>query len=259
MNYCSVTYIFPFWYTHRYNRKGVDGLAYALEYYGALLLFVILMGNGYESLLVLAIALSVYMLLYECGYIENNVIAIEREKKPTLRHEDHEIEHLRRNFRQICTVRYGVAALLTGLLLFFRSGVEVVLFIVLLFATRTVFMLYNLRFREGLVHRLFFAVLRFLRYFTPIMFWIKPALLLTLPVTLVNIVNNFAWYDRWGIHLPRFFGTKLFDALAYGGFFLLFRNIIHDRMLALVFLYLAVIKTVLFLIVLWRERGVVHG
>ncbi len=254
-----IQYYLPFLYTHRYNRKGVDGLAYGLEYYGALLLFVILIGKGYESLLVLVIALTVYMMIYECGYIENNVIAIKREKKPTLRHEHHEIEQLRRNFRQICTVRYGVAALLTGLLLFFRSGIEVVLFIVLLFATRSVFMLYNLRFREGFVHRFLFAVLRFLRYFTPIMFWIKPALLLTFPVTLVNIVNNFAWYDRWGIQLPRFFGTKLFDALAYGGFFLLFRSIVHDRMLALVFLYLAVIKTVLFLIVLWRKRGAVYG
>jgi len=247
-------YYLPFLYTFSYNRKGLDGIAYFLEYCGALFILVWLFGNGLTDIFLLFGALSAYMTLYEIGYLENNVKAIRNEQNPTLRHTAPELIYLEQNYPKIIRKRYTVVIILTALM---ALGVDVIPFVLLLVVSRIIFYLYNMKYREGLVHRLLFMALRFLRYVSPVWFLGLPALFFAGFVSLVNLVNNFAWYDRWGVHLPRFFGTKLFDGLVYATLFLLFYQFENQRMVWL-FLYMAIIKFILFSIVFLQKKVFCH-
>ena len=247
-------YYLPFLYTFFYNRKGLDGIAYFLEYCGALFVLVWLCGDGVTEIFLFFGALSAYMTLYEIGYLENNVIAIKNEQHPTLRHTEQELIYLEQNYPKIIRIRYALVVILTALMAFW---IDVVPFISLLVLSRIIFYLYNMKYREGLVHRLLFMALRFLRYVSPVWFLGLPALFFAGVVSLVNLINNFAWYDRWGVHLPRFFGTKLFDGLVYATLFLLFYQFENQRMVWL-FLYMAIIKFILFSIVLLQKKVFCH-
>jgi hypothetical protein len=99
--------------------------------------------------------------------------------------------------------------------------------------------------------------LRFFRYVTPVWFLGIPAFIFASIVSFVNLINNFAWYDRWGVQLPRFFGTKLFDALVYGGVYIFFYLNSRDD-LATMFLFMACIKLFLFMIVLIDKKVFTH-
>ncbi len=247
-------YILPFFYTHKFNRTGIESWAYIFEYYVTLFIFTFLASYQSVDLLLIGLTLTAYMLIYEIGYMENNVYAIEKEKSPTLRHSDEEADFVRENFYKISLVRYLLAGALVGVM---ALWFHVLFFIVLLILTRTVFYLYNMQFRTGLVHRLLFMTLRYLRYFSPVWFLGVPAAVFAAIVAFVNLINNFAWYDRWGVHLPRFFGTKLFDALMYGG--VGFSLLHHDLVMAMVLLYMAGIKLVLFAMVLLQKRFAADG
>lgn len=234
----------PHQYTFLYNRKGIEGLAYFSEYYVPLLLFVVLSDGSANALITYFLAVSAFMSIYEIGYIENNVLAIEEDSVPTLRHTSKELLFLKKNLHTIFLTRYIIAALLAALMSFL---VDITFFIVLLIAVRVIFYLYNIRYRRGLFHRILFALLRFLRYFSPIYFLGMPSALLSLLISLLNIINNYAWYDRSTIHLPRFFGTKLFDSLVYGGYYLYFVCFQENQAITYTFLYLAIVKMILFL------------
>ncbi len=247
-----VVYTTPFIYTHLINRKGfIEGIAYALEYYVPLFLMVFLFSDNSSDIVLLCLSLTAFMSIYEIGYFENNVIAINYEKHPTIRHTKLELLYLEKNLKKIFYIRYFIALFLVAVMSLFESTWN---FIGLLILTRIVFYFYNLRYRFGLGNRLLFVLLRLLRYVTPIYFLGIVTLMFALPVAMVNLINNYAWYNRTNIHLPRFFGTKLFDACMYGLFYFIFKTLNYDS-IASVFLYLTTIKIVLFLIVLVKMRG----
>lgn len=246
-------YIFPFYYTHKYNRKGLESVAYFLEYYISLLIFVFLYFGNIGGGFIYILSLTIFMIVYEMGYIENNVFSIEKDKKPTIRHTIEEIEFLKNSYGTVFLFRYVMVAILVFVLSFY---INVFYFIVLLILTRVIFYLYNFKFRDGIINRILFFTLRFLRFFSPIYFLGLVGILLVFPMAIVNLVNNYAWYDRTKVHLPRFFGTKLFDSIAYGFFYFLFSGLGYDY-IAYVFLYLTVIKFILFLVALTMKRK--HG
>ena len=242
-------YIIPFLYTHAYNRKGIESIAYFLEYYVALGLFTFLSTNSVEELFIYIISLITLILVYEMGYIENNILAIALDKSPTLRHTQEETNNLKNNLKKIFLIRYLFIIILLSYLSFYTN---IWLLTILLLLTRIIYFLYNMKFRKGLIHRLLFGFLRFLRYWTPISFLGITSLFAVLPITLVNIINHYAWYDRTAIHLPRFFGTKIFDAIIYSIFFILFKAFGYNNH-AYLFLYLVIIKLLLFMFVLFKR------
>lgn len=246
-----VSDVVPFVYTHRYNRKGLEGIAYIFEYYIALLLYILLVSPTFTSVLVFIFSLTAFVLTYEMGYMENNILAISREDAPTIRHTPGELASFRGKLKQIFFFRYLMISVLLYVLSLYLSVWPIVL---LLIMTRVLFHLYNLYFRQGLSNRALFATLRFLRFYTPISYLGLGPLLLVLPIVIVNIINNYAWYDRTSVHLPRLFGTKLFDSFAYLIFYSLFIGIDHYN-IAYVFLYLSVIKILLFFIVLSQRKN----
>ena len=242
-------YIIPFLYTHRYNRKGIESIAYVLEYYVALALFVMLSCNNIDSVFIYLVSLTAFMLVYEIGYIENNVVAIEKESSPTIRHQRDELVYIKDNLKMIYMSRYLLSF---GLVVGLSFYIDVTYLVASLVVTRGVYYLYNIKYRTGTFNRTLFVTLRLLRYFAPISFLGLVSLIAVLPIVVVNIINNYAWYDRSKVHFPRFFGTKLFDAIAYGMFFLLFKFLNYDS-IAYLFLYLTVIKLVLFVAVLIKR------
>ena len=244
-------YVIPFFYTHKYNRKGIEGWAYFFEYYIALFVLVLLYTQNMLDLILLFLSLTAYSFIYEIGYIENNVFAIKLDAKPTLRHSELECSFIEKNMMKITMFRYIMAAIL---IIIMSQLTNVSLFVFLLMVTRVVFYLYNMQFRQGVVHRLLFVGLRFLRYFTPIFFLGINALLFVLPVVMVNFINNYAWYDRSSLHLPRFFGTKVFDSVSYLCFYLYFVYVLDLDTISYIFLYMAVMKMILFVAVLVQKR-----
>ena len=243
-------YIIPFFYTHKYNRKGIEGWVYFFEYYIALLLLLFFYTSNEIELLLFILGLTAYMLVYEIGYIENNVLAIQKEKKPTLRHNKSELYFIEKYFQKISFFRYFLSILLVYII---SLNTNVLVFVVLLIVTRVVFFLYNMKYRDGFLNRLLFVVLRFVRYFSPVWFLGIYSAVFATVVVIVNMINNFAWYDRWGFQLPRFFGTKLFDSAIYFGVYIYFAYGSEVDKLSYIFLYMAVIKILLFMIVFMKK------
>jgi hypothetical protein len=244
-------YYIPFFYTFKYNRKGLDAIAYFLEYVIALFVLVLLFGKNGIDIFIFLLALAAFTSIYEVGYLENNVQAVKQEKTPTIRHTESEFIYLEENYTKIVFIRYIVAIVLTIVLSFW---IDVGMFLLLLSLTRVSFYLYNMKFREGFIHRLLFMVLRFFRYFTSVWFLGAPAFIFAFIISFVNLINNFAWYDRWGVQLHRFFGTKLFDALVYTGVYIIFIRL-NNYIMAYFFLFFAIIKLVLFLTVLLFRKA----
>lgn len=241
-------YIYPYLYTFLYNRKGLEGWAYFFESYVALLMFVLLFMQNNFDIIYFVVSMTSVMTIYELGYIENNTQAIKKEKNPTIRHTEKELLFLKKNYYKIAFYRYMITFFLILGMSFYTNVIEL---IVGLIAIRISFYLYNEVFRKGITNRIIFSILRFLRYYVPISFFGEPAFLLAGIIAFVNFINNFAWYRRTKFYLPRFFGTKLFDAIIYFGIFILLYSI-EDSRLSYVFLYLFIIKLVLFIIKLIR-------
>jgi len=247
-----IQFIIPFLYTHTYNRKNVESIAYILEYYVALFLLSIVYSNHYHSFYVIFITLIITICIYEIGYLQNNVFSIKKDKNPTFRHSQDELLFLEQNIIPIIAIRFGLIMFLISILYFIPHNYNMILFIILLLSIIFIFILYNLKFREGIIHRLLFAILRFLRYFSPIFFLGTPAFIFSLIIALVNFINHFSWYNRGSVHLHRFFGTKLFDAIIYGNISLYFISI-HSK-LYIIFTYLFSIKLLLFIFVFITKR-----
>jgi len=242
-------YIIPLLYTHKYNRKGLDGLAYFLEYYAFILIFTYLRSYSIVECLIVFILLLAYMSIYEVGYIENNVFSIEKDISPTIRHSEDEILFLRKNYTTIFLYRYFISIIIVFALYFY---IDTFFFLVLLVLTRIVFYGYNFVYRTGIENRILFSLLRFLRFFSPIYLLGFVSFVVVLPIVLVNFINNYAWYDRTSFTLSRFFGTKLFDSISYLLFFFIFSNLGFGN-ISYIFIYLSIIKFFLFLIVLAKR------
>lgn len=238
--------IIPFFYTFKYNRKGVEGIAYFLEYQLLLLLFSYTFSSFDIVFLLKTFLLLVGLtLVYEIGYIENNTVAIQYEENPTLRHSKEEIKSIKKNYFKIKFWRYLILLFIIIVMTKLFSIKEVVVFILLLVLVRITYYEYNLVYRNGLKNRILFFILRFLRYYIPIFFIGKQALELCLIISFLNLINNFSWYKRSKISLPKLFGTKVFDLLYYA----IVYTLLNNQLLKIAFLYMIIIKIFLILII----------
>ncbi len=241
-------YIYPFFYTFLYNRKGLEGWAYFFEFYVLLFMFVLLFMQNSFDIVHFVVSITSVMAIYELGYIENNTHAIKKEKNPTIRHTEKELLFLEENYHKIAFYRYLITFFLILGISFYTNVIGLIVGLIVI---RIIFYLYNEVFRKGIPNRIIFLILRFLRYYVPISFFGEPAFILSSVIALINFINNLAWYRRTKFYLPRFFGTKLFDAIIYFCIFLLL-YVVEDIKLSYIFLYLSLIKLMLFIIKLLR-------
>jgi len=246
----NVKYIIPFFYTYRYNRRGIEGFAYFFEF--TLLPFVLLffLQDNYSFWLVF-VTMVLVTTIYEIGYIHNNVIAIKNEKCPTIRHKEEELELLRLNMYKIIAGRIVLSIIFFTLLMTMDLKYSIKLLIALS-AMIVIFMIYNTQ-KSGWKNRVLFFLLRWFRYYTVLLFSGSMAVLISTIIASVNFINHFAWYkNRTNFGLSRFFGTKLFDALVYAGCFVFFYQQ-QDEELAYLFLYLFVVKSLLFAVAVFLK------
>lgn len=251
-------YLIPFYYTYAFNRKGLEGIAYFLEF--TLLPFVILLmvQNTDASAWQVFVTLIVVTMMYEAGYIHNNVIAVRHESNPTIRHSADELETLYGAFSKIVLFRTLFSLLLLAVLATMNMvyALELLVLIVMMVG---VFYLYNLH-KSGWKNRVLYFLLRGIRYYAVLFFSGASAIPVSVMIAAVSFINHFAWYrERTGFGLVRFYGTKLFDALVYGVCFAILAMQHNKEGWASVFLYLSVVKIALFTVAvfqkwIWKKR-----
>lgn len=239
----NVVFYLPFLYTFSVNRKGLEGIAYFLEFYlFSFFAFIIFKGN---SLLPIDIIYFILMQvgftsLYEIGYIDNNTRSIKKESKPTLRHTKEQIEFAQNNYFSIYSIRIFLSA--SMFILIFDSVFSLSIFYSVL--TLLTFLLYN-NIRQGWLNRINFVLLRFLRYFSILVFLGWNGFAISLFISLNNFINNLAWYpERTKFRLPRFFGTKIFDAVIY--LIIGLSYLFVENEYGYLFIYMFVVKFILF-------------
>lgn len=248
----TAKYIIPFYYTYAFNRRGIEGVAYFLEF--TLLPFVVLMSvqNIHVSIWQVFVTLALVTTMYETGYIHNNVIAIYHENNPTIRHSADELKMLHGSFAKIVIIRMLFSLLLLALLAMMNMMYTFELF-VLVVVMVGVFYLYNLH-KSGWRNRVFYFLLRGVRYYAVLFFSGVGALPTSIMIATVSFINHFAWYrERTAFGLGRFFGTKLFDALVYGSCFVVLSMQRGEDGWASVFLYLSIVKIALFTVALFQK------
>lgn len=240
-----VKYILPFYYTFAYNRRGLEGIAYLLEF---TLFPLVVWWFSAVSFALWDVVLTIIAVtaIYEIGYLYNNVIAIRRDKAPTLRHSSEEIAFLETVLSRIVFFRLLFAGALVGLAAVIEPLYAIELFVLLL-AMILFFYLYN-RVRTGWLNRMLFFLLRFVRYYAVLFFSGSGAILASAGIAAVSFVNHLAWYrSRTAFGLGRFFGTKLFDAMVYATVSGVL-TVMGEQGWAQVFTYLFVVKILLFLV-----------
>ena len=110
--------------------------------------------------------------------------------------------------------------------------------------TLLTFLLYN-NIRQGWLNRINFVLLRFLRYFSILVFLGWNGFAISLFISLNNFINNLAWYpERTKFRLPRFFGTKIFDAVIY--LIIGLSYLFVENEYGYLFIYMFVVKFILF-------------
>jgi len=238
-----IKFIIPFYYTFQYNRKGFEGLAYLLEYYVfSVVSYMVYSVFEVEFLSVILLLVST-TLVYELGYIHNNVFAIKTEKSPTIRHDKNELIYIEKNLKIIMLSRIFIflSIIFYFFLIDIYTGVMILALSSLMLLT---FYLYNIT-RKGWKNRGLFFLLRFFRYCTVLILLGLDGCFIALIISIINFINNLSWYkNRTKFSLPRFFGTKLFDSMAY--LFISLLLYLNGNQMYLVFSYLAIIKIVLF-------------
>lgn len=239
----AVFYI-PFYYTFSVNRKGLEGIAYFLEFYFfSFFAFFIFKSYSISLMDVFSFFLMLvgFTSLYEIGYIDNNTRSIKNESKPTLRHNSEQIKFAQNNYRTIYLVRIILAVIVFSFL-FFKQDFHWALWCSLL--TLLVFLAYN-NIRQGWLNRLNFMLLRFARYVSVLVFLGVNGIVISLLVSAINFINNLAWYpERTKFRLPRFFGTKIFDSVVY--FIIGVVYLVIGNQYGYLFIYMFLIKFILF-------------
>ncbi len=246
-----INFITPYYYTFGYNRKGFEGIAYFLEY--TMLPFIAYwLYRPDITIIEIILILTIITTTYELGYIFNNIVSIKREKEPTIRHSSNELEFGSENLIYIVSIRIAIIILLLiGLavvdqkyVLNTLAGVIIISFI---------FYLYN-KVRGGWGNRVLFFLLRFTRYYFVLFFIGFPAFIISLLISLVNLINHLSWYGvRTKFNLPRLFGTKLFDGLMFFAFMCIC-FLYEKNQIAYIFLYLVFVKFILFGYKLFRGQ-----
>jgi len=236
-------FITPLYYTYRYNRVGLEGIAYFLEF--TILPFVVYsIYSPTISLNELIIIVIIIQTSYEMGYIYNNTITIQIEKNPTIRHSQEEIIYVDHYLYTIYAIRIGIIILLIYYLYIIDSP-YLAICILGVVSILSIFTLYNLV-REGWINRSLFFLLRFSRYYFTLFFISFPSILVSLLISSVSLINNLSWYPtRTKISLPRFFGTKLFDGVIYL-IFSIIMYMVDENSMGYIFLYLSLVKLILF-------------
>jgi len=247
-----VKYLIPFYYTFSYNRKGLEGVAYLLEF--TLFPFVVWLSvsDTLFTFAEVAVTLIAVTTMYEVGYLHNNVVAIRHEKNPTIRHSWEELAVLERAFVKISIFR---TVLFLSLLLSLSASkplyaVELLILVVMMMGG---FYLYNL-YKSGWENRLLFFLLRGTRYYAVLFFSGAGAVSAAGVIAAVAFVNHFAWYrERTVFGLGRLFGTKLFDAVIYGLYAVFLLEKYKAEKWAMVFFYLFAVKLLLFAVALYQK------
>src|SRR5690606_4354856 len=156
-----LNFVTPFLYTLKYNRKGLEGVAFSLEYYALPFLVLFILGESYGAVKYLDVlfALCFAVLVYEIGYIHNNVVAIKFEKNPTIMHSERDLHFAESKFSVVIAVRVILSFLVVSYYIFHGQVLNSIVSVVLGALTVTVFVLYN-RVRTGSANRFLFFVLR---------------------------------------------------------------------------------------------------
>ncbi len=238
-----IRFISPYYYTFKYNRKGFEGIAYFLEY--TILPFITFYLFSPEiNIIEILLIITIITITYEQGYIYNNIISIRKENNPTLRHTALESDFGYKHKNSIFCIRYVTISLLLFILSFNNYSYFKITFIGVVIIS-IIFYLYNI-IREGWFNRFLFFLLRFSRYYFVLFFIGFPGFIISFLISLVSLINHLSWYStRTKFNLPRLFGTKLFDGLIFFCFmFICF--IYEEKQMAYVFLYLVLMKFILF-------------
>lgn len=240
----NLVFYIPFFYTFSINRRGVEGIAYFLEFYlFSFLAFFIFKDYSLSlnDVIYFFLMLLGFTSLYEIGYIDNNTRSIKKESNPTLRHTLDQIKFAQNNYFTIYSVRIIITLAAFGLLwenvyLFDASWHSL--------TTLLIFLAYN-NIRTGWLNRFNFMLLRFFRYFSALVFLGLQGVTIAFIVSLINFINNLAWYpERTKFRLPRFFGTKIFDAVIYLMIGLSYLFLGNEY--GYLFIYMFIVKIILF-------------
>lgn len=252
----KLVFYIPFYYTFSVNRRGLEGIAYFFEFYffSFLAYFMYLGSFSLADYCELLIMLTGVTSLYEIGYIDNNTRSIKNEINPTLRHSEEQIYFARNNYFSIYLSRIIIALL--GFYFLWGSKQYLLYSILISTVTLFVFILYN-NIRKGWSNRILFSLLRFFRYLSVIIFFKLESIIISFIISIINFINNLSWYPkRTNFSLPRFFGTKLFDAFIY--FFIGMLYIFYVNQKGYLFIYLSAIKIMLFLYKIIRARSGIY-
>ena len=164
-------YVLPFFYTfHTRIKKNVKKIAYLFTFIIPVFLYGISVTDiKYESILWAIVAITVSLIgtmsIYELGYIRNDMFAIKKEKKPTLRLTEKEILYIEENFREIIAIKYLIAIISLGII--YLMGYGWIKYLIGLILIEVFYYSYNnFRYKISILN---FFVLSTLRYIVPLL------------------------------------------------------------------------------------------
>ena len=204
--------------------KPAQQISWFLVYFIPVLIFSFY--HGFNILLPVCLAYYIVNLVYENGYIQNDIVTSRKEKNPTRRVDEIESELLYKNIGSIFCFRFLLLFLLLVLLFFLTEKVYFNIFLFLAFLLQILFFSYNL-FRNR-VNFYLILPLSYLRFYAPIL----PFLLVDSnysEVIALFFVYPFAKFLEFSkeskfnfIYLPRFVGLIDFFRVKYYFIVLLF-------------------------------------
>lgn len=172
-----IKYLIPMYYTFHSRFKTInDKISWMIIYFIPVLLLTVINFDltSYSSKSFFFIVIMTVYSVYELGYIENDVVTIKKEKKPTIRIKFSEIEFIEKNYRKIICLKLVVIKLLLISLALVNWCLDLNLniysFVLLLVLMKTAFYFHN-SIRNNF-NILTFFLLSVLKYITPVILFV---------------------------------------------------------------------------------------
>lgn len=165
-------FVIPFLYTLKTRIKDKDKrIAYLFTYIIPVLLYAIIFtytskGNYLTTIIGTIIGLIGVMSIYEIGYIRNDVYAVKKEKKPTIRLSEEESSFVQSNIKVISIIKYIIS--IVALICIFALGFKGLYYLIGLVLIEIIYYAHN--FFRGKISIITFFILSTLRYTIPLIF-----------------------------------------------------------------------------------------
>jgi len=144
-------------------KGGVQRISWGFVYFVPIFIFY-----GFYDAQLLQLLLMYYAvnLVYENGYIQNDVFTIKKESKPSLRLTDRERDYIEANALRIFIFRAAILSLILAVLYHFSSEDEFYFFLLLLVFLQCIYFFYNSL--RGRINLFLIAPLSYFRFYLPL-------------------------------------------------------------------------------------------